>query len=90
MSAPAQGPSCRPPASDTIELYVQMPVRDIHFLETIMAGYDGIAHVRRDWHLRHGKRWIKVLVAPDLKAEARQALAHAGRYVPIEGIRTEP
>lgn len=74
---------------DTLELYVEMRERDIYFLETIIKGYDGIAHVRRDWLMRNGRRFVKVLVPPGLMDQVLTIIKRAKRYIPIGEIRTE-
>lgn len=74
---------------DTFELYVEMRERDIYFLETIFKGYDGIAHVRRDWHMKDGRRFVKILVPPGLRDEVLCVLERAKRYIPLGEIRTE-
>lgn len=74
---------------DTLELYVEMRERDIYFLETVFKGYDGIAHVRRDWYMKGGRRFVKIFVPPGLMDEALRVLEHAKRYIPIGEIRTE-
>lgn len=79
----------RRPPQDTLALYVEMDERDIHFLETIIKGYDGVAHVRRDWLMSDGKRFVKILVPPDLMGEVRQILANISDYIKIGEIRTE-
>jgi hypothetical protein len=77
------------PPEDTLELYVEMRERDIYFLETIFKGYDGIAHVRRDWLMRGGRRFVKILVPPGLMDEVLRILRRVKRYIPIGEIRTE-
>lgn len=73
---------------DTVELYVQMAERDIYFLETIVDAYDGIAHVRRDWYMADGLRYVKVLVAPDFCDDVQRVIANVARHVPIGEVRT--
>lgn len=73
---------------DTVELYVQMDERDIYFLETIMDAYDGIAHVRRDWHMADGQRYVKILVAPDFWDDVHRVIDSVARHVPIGEVRT--
>ena len=73
---------------DTAELYVQMAERDIYFLETIIDAYDGIAHVRRDWYMANGRRYVKVLVAPDLWDDVQRVIDHVSRHVPVGDVRT--
>lgn len=73
---------------DTVELYVQMNERDIYFLETIIDAYDGIAHVRRDWHTADGQRYVKILVAPDFWDDVHRVIANVGQHVPVGNVRT--
>lgn len=77
-----------PESRDTLELYVQMNERDIYFLETIVDAYDGIGHVRRDWHMADGQRYVKILVAPDFLDDVQHVVANVGRHVPIGDVRT--
>ncbi len=75
--------------SDTRAIYVEMRERDIYFLETIVKGYDGIAHVRRDWLARNGRRFVRILVPPGLEGEVLRVLERVKRYIPLGEIRTE-
>jgi len=73
---------------DTVELYVEMAERDIYFLETIIEAYDGIAQVRRDWHMADGQRYVKILVSPDFWDDVHRVLGNAARHIPIGEVRT--
>ncbi len=75
-------------SQDTVELYVEMAERDIYFLETIMDAYDGIAHVRRDWYVADGQRFVKVLVAPDFWDDVQRVMDGIARHVPIGEVRS--
>ncbi|MBI1730247.1 DUF4911 domain-containing protein [Candidatus Acetothermia bacterium] len=72
---------------DTIELYVEMNEKDIHLLSSIIKGYDGIAHVRRDWVERGDLRLVKILVPPGFEEEVKRALEHAKNYMPVGKIQ---
>lgn len=74
--------------SDTMELYVQMNERDIYFLETIIDAYDGIGHVRRDWYMANGQRYVKVLVAPDFWGDVHCVIENVSRHVAVGDVRT--
>ncbi len=73
---------------DTIALYVQMAERDIYFLETIIEAYDGIAQVRRDWHMADGQRYVKILTSPEFGDEVRRVLDNVARHIPIGEVRS--
>lgn len=75
------------PPRDTVEIYVEMREKDLNFLETILKGYDGIAHVRRDWFQRGGRRFFKILVPPGLEAEVERVLEGLREYIWIGEIR---
>ena len=68
---------------DTVNVYVEMNEKDIHLLSSIIKGYDGIGHVRRDWIERDGRRMVKILVPPGFEEEVKRALEHAKNYMPI-------
>ena len=42
---------------------------EIHFIDAIVSAYDGLANVRRDWHLQDGKIYFKVYVAAGMEDE---------------------
>ena len=75
--------------SDTITFYVEMSEKDIHFLSSVIKGYDGVAHVRRDFVVRDGLRLVKILVPPGFEEELKAILEHARRYIPIGKVFTE-
>ncbi len=77
----------RPP-QDTVDLYVEMNEKDVHFLEVIIKGYDGVAHLRRDWITQEGRRFFKILVPPDFLDEVRRILENARKYIWLGEIRT--
>jgi hypothetical protein len=72
---------------DTVNLFVEMSEKDVHFLEMILKAYDGIAHLRRDWFVREGRRFFKILVPPDFVEEVKRLLAHMRKYIEIGEIR---
>ena len=77
------------PPTDTTPFYVEMDERDINFLATVVKGYDGIAHVRRDWIVREGKRWVKILVPIGFEDEIQQVLHNMSKYIRIGSVRTD-
>ena len=83
MSSITQNPD------NTITYYVQMDEKDIHFLSSVIKGYDGIAHVRRDWIVREGYRWVKIMVPPGFDGEFQDVLDHASKFIRIGDARTD-
>jgi len=78
------------PPQDTIALYVEMNEKDVHFLEMIIEAYDGVAHLRRDWFMRDGRRFFKILVPPDFEDELKGILENMRAYIEVGEIRTSP
>lgn len=76
------------PPQDTVDLYVELEEKDMFFLEAILKGYDGVAHTRRDWFMKDGRRFFKILVPPDLLDETRRILENLRKYIRIGEIRT--
>ena len=75
-------------SADTTPLYVQMNEQDIYFLETIIDAYDGIGHVRRDWHMADGQRYVQILVAPDFLSDVQRVIENARGHVSIGEVRS--
>ncbi len=42
---------------------------EIHFIDSIVSAYDGLANVRRDYRLKDGKIYFKIYVAPGMEDE---------------------
>ncbi|MFQ5796045.1 MAG: hypothetical protein ACE5JP_13495 [Candidatus Bipolaricaulia bacterium] len=78
------------PPTDTVDLYVEIDEGNLHFLDTIVSGYDGIANVRRDYRLHHGRTYFRILVSPDFIAEINQVLEQVQDYIEIGEIYMEP
>lgn len=74
---------------NTISYFVEMDEKDIHFLGSVVKGYDGIAHVRRDWIVRDGSRWVKILVPPGFEEDVDHVLEHAREFIRIGRIRKD-
>ena len=74
-------------AERALELYVELPESQIHLLDAIISGYDGIAQLRRDWCLYRGRRYCLLLVPPGFLEEARQVLERARAHLDIGEIR---
>src|SRR5574337_97962 len=77
-------------SEETIELYVELPEREIHLLDVIISGYDGIAQVRRDWICDQGCRYCKLLVPSGFLAEAQEVLEELRAHLAIGEIRVRP
>jgi len=75
------------PAAETLALYVELPEGEIHLLDAIISGYDGIAQVRRDWCLHRGRQYLLLLVPSGFREETRQVLEGARGHLAIGEIR---
>lgn len=70
-------------------LLIELEERDIHFLDTIIRGYDGIACLRRDYRLINGKTYFKLLVSPGFRREVDQLLEELRGYAWIGEVQQE-
>jgi len=52
------------PPEDSVELYVELEEEDLHFLDAVIEGYDGIANVRREYRVRDGGKEFRILTSP--------------------------
>lgn len=70
-------------------LLVELEERDVHFVSTIIRGYDGIADLRRDYRLIEGKTYFKLLVPPGFRREVEGLLDELRAYAPIGEVRED-
>jgi len=68
-------------------LLVALEERDVHFLDTIIHGYDGIACLRRDYRLIDGKTYFELWVPPGFRREVELVLEELREYAAIGDLR---
>ena len=54
---------------DAAVFWVDTHESEVHFIDVILAEYDGLANVRRDYRVCNGKTYFKVYVSPGMKDE---------------------
>lgn len=70
-----------PPPKDALEVYVHLHEEDIHYVDTIVCCYDGIAKVRRDCKVLDDKMYFKVYVPPDFLEEFKEVLERLKEFI---------
>jgi hypothetical protein len=70
-------------------LLVELEERDVHFVDTIIRGYDGIADLRRDYRLIEGRTFFILLVPPGFRREVEQLLNELREYASIGEVRED-
>lgn len=70
-------------------LLVELEERDVHFLDTIIRGYDGIATLRRDYRLIDGKTYFLLFVSPGFRREVEGLLDELRQYASIGEVRED-
>lgn len=58
-----------PPPADTIDVFVEIDEEDLHFLDTVIKTYDGLANVRREYRKVKEQKQFLILVSPDFLDE---------------------
>ena len=71
---------------DSIELYVEMEECDLHFLDAITKGYDGIANVRREYRVVDGEKQFLVYTSPGMLDFTLNKIRSLRRYMYIGKI----
>jgi hypothetical protein len=71
------------PPKDTFEVYVDLPKEEMHWVETVVCCYDGIAMVRRDGMVKDGKFYYKIYVPPDFLEEFLQVLERFQEFISV-------
>jgi|GEM_PF-950617 len=75
------------PPSDTWDIYVELEEEDLHFLDAIIQGYDGLANVRREYRAPDGYREFRIMVSPEFLQETIRLLRELRRYIFIGKIK---
>ncbi len=78
-----------PPPEDTISVFVEVDEEDLHFLDSIIKAYDGMANVRREYRKSRGQKQFLILVSPDFLDELKPVLRSLRKHVFIGEIIVE-
>lgn len=70
-------------------LLVELEERDVHFLDVIIRGYDGIADLRREYKLIEGRTFFKLLVPSGFRREVEGLLGELREYAAIGEVRED-
>ena len=68
---------------DAAVYWLDTSKEEIHFIDAVISAYDGLANVRRDYHLRDGKVFFKVYVACGMQEEFLALLERLRRVATI-------
>lgn len=77
------------PPEDTLDVYVEMNEEDLHLVDDIIKGYDGLANVRREYRVYKGQKQFRILVSPDYLERLQAVLRELRAYVYIGEITVE-
>ena len=78
-----------PPPDDTLDLYIEVDEENLHLIDDIIKGYDGIANVRREYRVNRGQKQFRILVMPSFVDELKKILRGLRKYVYIGEIIIE-
>lgn len=70
-------------------LLVELEERDVHFVSTIIRGYDGIADLRRDYRLIEGRTFFKLRIPAAFRREVEGLLEELREYAAIGEVRED-
>lgn len=71
------------PVRDASVFWIETNEREVHFIDAIASAYDGLANVRRDYHLQDGRIYFKVYVACGMEDEFLSLLEDLRRAAAI-------
>lgn len=77
------------PPEDSVELYVELEEEDLHFLDAVIEGYDGIANVRREYRVRDGGKEFRILTSPGYLDFTVETIRDLRRFLFIGKITVE-
>lgn len=68
-------------------LLVELEERELHFLEAVIEGYDGVAMLSRDYKVIDGRTFFQLLVGPGFEEEVERLLEELKGYAAIGEVR---
>jgi len=78
-----------PPPVDSIEVYVELEEEDLHFLDAVLEGYDGIANVRREYRVVSGDKEFRILTTPGCLEKTLSVIRDLRRFIFVGSITVE-
>ncbi len=78
-----------PPPEDSLILHVEIDEEDVHFLDAVIDGYDGIANVRREYRVVDGNQHFLLYTSPGLVGFTVARIRELRRYIYIGEINVE-
>lgn len=77
------------PPEDSIEVYVELEEEDLHFLDAIIEGYDGIANTRREYRVVEGRKEFRILTSPGYVDRTVSIIRDLRRFIFVGRISVE-
>ncbi len=78
-----------PPPADSVEVYVELEEEDLHFLDAIIEGYDGVANVRREYRVVEGDKQFRILTSPSYLDRVIEIIRDLRRFIFVGRIIVE-
>ena len=69
--------------------YVELEEEDLHFLDAILEGYDGIANVRREYRVVDGDKQFRILTSPSCLDRTLEVIRDLRRFIFVGRIVLE-
>ncbi len=77
------------PPEDSIEVYVELEEEDLHFLDAVIEGYDGIANARREYRVVNGRKEFRILTSPGYVDQTVSVIRDLRRFIFVGRIAVE-
>ena len=78
-----------PPPVESIEVFVELEEEDLHFLDAVIEGYDGIANVRREYRETAGDKEFRIYTSPGCLDQTLQVIRDLRRFIFVGRITVE-
>lgn len=74
---------------DAIVYWLAADQKEIHFIDSVISAYDGLATVRRDYRVRDGRTMYKAFVAPGMEEEFLEVIERLRRHANLGPLERE-
>ncbi|MFW6071083.1 MAG: hypothetical protein ACOC86_01705 [Candidatus Bipolaricaulota bacterium] len=77
------------PPEDSLEVYVEIEEEDLHYLDAVIEGYDGVANARREYREIRGHKEFRILTSSGYLNKTVEIIRDLRRFIFVGRITVE-
>ncbi|MFW6190770.1 MAG: hypothetical protein ACOC49_03895 [Candidatus Bipolaricaulota bacterium] len=77
------------PPEDSLEVYAEIEEEDLHYLDAVIEGYDGVANARREYREIRGHKEFRILTSSGYLNKTVEIIRDLRRFIFVGRISVE-